>query len=120
MNRENEYERIWDADAGSDAKREVRHICFWQEDGKRAGGVKMLLIGISQTGVRIRYPEGTRSPVRYLPEPSQEFQSLAALWVCSLVPTGIYADALEEAYGNEKEIADFLRFCEQRKQEIES
>lgn len=116
-----EAERVRDDDAGSNARREVGYWHIWYDDpscnySSRRHEHTVLLIGISQMGVRVRFPHGTRSPVEYLPNPTPDFQAITALWVCSLVPTGVYADALEDNYQDRKQEADFLREIERRQQ----
>lgn len=76
-----------------------------------------VLVGISHTRIRLRYPNGTDSRVQYVDRASNELKSLVALWVCDLVPAGVLADRLEEEAPEHQPAADLLRKWERIKQQ---
>ncbi len=67
-----------------------------------------VLVGLSNREVRMRYPKRT-GRVRYPESPTSDFLSMTALFITGLIPVGVWADALEESYPGQNDIANFIR-----------
>lgn len=76
--------------------------------------VREVLIGLNNLKLRLRYPYGSNSKVQYLPDATTELKSLAVLCIAGLVPTSIFADALQEAYPQHEQAATILREWEKK------
>jgi hypothetical protein len=114
--------RSWTVDwyGGTDLKRMVGVNKAYPDPTRYTGErfeYQDLLIGINAGRVRLRYPEGTRSKINYLHNPSETLQHLVALWVCHLLPGGVLADRLEEEAPDHFQACQLLREWEQVKQQ---
>lgn len=126
-----EYEeRVYDGHGGVSIKRSVTVFRgeYEEEDtqwGRRRNYTRRdreeVLVGVKAGEIRLRYPVASGGRVNYLETPSSDLKSLAALFVCDLVPAGVFADALEESFPEHGEAADILREYERikLKEEIE-
>ena len=72
-------------------------------------GNKSVLVGIGSKGMRIRYPQGVKSSIKYLKTASDDLKSLAALLIVELIPGGIFADKLQEEFPEHEEAANIIR-----------
>lgn len=67
-----------------------------------------ILVGIKNQRLRLRYPDASHSKVQYVDDASDDLKALAALFICKLVPVGVFADKLEEDTKH-SEAADLMR-----------
>lgn len=72
----------------------------------------MLLVGVSRGRLRLRQQRRGSwgwGKVEYLDAASTDLKSLAALWICYLLPSGVLADRLEEEQPQYADAANALR-----------
>jgi hypothetical protein len=101
----------------SQIKRELKIVVRGADGFLQWNRGQELLIGLSNHRIRLRFPEGTQSPLQYLKNPPNELLHLTAVWICDLVPSGVLADCLEENYPEQAPVCQFLREFDQIKRE---
>jgi len=72
-------------------------------------GIGCVLVGLKNKTLRLRYPQGSSSPLIYLKKATEDLKVLAALLISGLAPAGVFADKLQEEFPQHEEAANILR-----------